>query len=53
MSVIKWIFFAIFLIGTVLGTVVGNGASSSTQLEEPQHTIIKEYFREEFDDEGK
>lgn len=49
----KLICFGIFLIGTVLGTVAGSGASSSTQSEEPQHTIIKEYFREEFDDEGK
>ncbi|XP_015267451.1 PREDICTED: calreticulin-like [Gekko japonicus] len=37
----------------LLGTVAGSGARSSTQLEEPQHTIIKEYFREEFDDEDE
>lgn len=49
----KLICLEVFLIGLVYGKVTGNGASSSTNLETQQHTIVKEYFREEFDDEGK
>ncbi|XP_020643796.3 calreticulin [Pogona vitticeps] len=47
---IKLICLGFFLIGTVRGELAGN-VDSSTVKQKEQHTVIKEYFREEFDDE--
>nr|XP_020643796.1 calreticulin-like [Pogona vitticeps] len=47
---IKLICLGFFLIGTVCGELAGN-VDSSTVKQKEQHTVIKEYFREEFDDE--
>ncbi|XP_033008050.1 calreticulin-like isoform X2 [Lacerta agilis] len=53
--VMQLIYLGTFLIGLVFGeqTDNDNDDSPSTMLETPQHTIIKEYFREEFDDEDE
>ncbi|XP_034978597.1 calreticulin isoform X3 [Zootoca vivipara] len=53
--VMQLIYLGAFLIGLVFGeqTDNDNDDSPSTMLEMPQHTIIKEYFREEFDDEDE
>lgn len=52
-AVIKLTCLGFFLIATVFGELAGNADSSSTVKQKEQHAIIKEYFREEFDDEGK
>lgn len=52
-SITKLICLEVFFIGLIFGEQADSDDSSSTQVKEPQHTIIKEYFREEFDDEGK
>ncbi|XP_063154002.1 calreticulin-like isoform X1 [Candoia aspera] len=47
------IYLGYFLIGLVWGKLNDNADSSSTVLEKEQHTVIKEYFREEFNDEDE
>lgn len=47
------IFLGYFVIGLAWGNLNDNDDSSPAVLEKEQPVITKEYFREEFDDEGK
>ncbi|XP_042317150.1 calreticulin-like isoform X1 [Sceloporus undulatus] len=49
-SIIKLICLGTFLTGLISGKLAQNADSSSTGKEKQQHSVIKEYFREEFDD---